>query len=96
LHARADLSELIELPNLLRLYADHLEAVCKFTTYHAPKARALSRSNLEFALIGHVKKATGKSYFLQIARLLSAAYYALGSPEIVDDHNLRKRYHRRH
>jgi len=70
--------------------------VCKFTTYHAPKARALSRSNLEFALIGHVKKATGKSYFLQIARLLSAAYYALGSPEIVDDNNLRKRYHRRH
>ena len=53
--ARADLPELIELPKLLRLYADHLEAVCKFTAYHA-----------------------------------------LGSPEIVDDHNLRIRYHRRH
>ena len=33
--ARADLPELIELPKLLRLYADHLEAVCKFTAYHA-------------------------------------------------------------
>jgi hypothetical protein len=96
LEARADLPGLIELPKLLRLYADHLEAVCKFTAYHAYEARVLSRSNLEFALIEHVKRATGKPYFLQIARLLTAAYYALGSPEIVDDHNLRRRYYRRH
>jgi hypothetical protein len=94
--ARADLPELIELPKLLRLYADHLEAVCRFTAYHASKARTLSRNNLEFALIEHVKRVTGKPYFLQIATLLAAAYHALGSPEIVDDHNLRIRYHRRH
>jgi hypothetical protein len=96
LEARADLPELIELPEFLRLYADHLEAVCKFTVYHASKARALSRSNLEFALIGQVKRVTGKPYFLQIARLLTAAYHAIGSPEIVDDHSLRRRFHRRH
>jgi hypothetical protein len=95
LEARADLPELIELPELLRLYADHLEAVCKFTAYHASKARAQFRSNPEFALIEHVKKVTGKPHFLQIARLLTAAYYALGSPEIVDDHSLSERYYRR-
>src|SRR6516225_7965488 len=95
LEARADLPELIELPKLLRLYADQLEAVCKVTDYHASKAAALSRSNLEFALIGQVKRVTGKPYFLQVARLLTAAYYAIGSPEIVDAHNLSERYYRR-
>jgi hypothetical protein len=68
--------------------------VCKFTAYQASKASA--QSNLEFVLIGHVKRVTGKPCFLQIARLLTAAYYALGSPETVDDHNLSERYYRRH
>src|SRR5215467_8221251 len=59
LEGRTNLPKLIELPKLLRLYADHLEAVCKFTAHHASRAPAKFRANLEFALVEYVNRATG-------------------------------------
>ena len=94
LEARTDLPTLIELPKLLRLYADCLEAVCKFTAHNAPRAPARFRGNLEFALIEYVKRMTGKPHFPQIVTLLTAAYYAVGSAEIVDGRNLSAEYRR--
>ena len=88
------LPKLTELPSLLRLYADQLEAVCKFTARHAPKAPARFRANLEFALIEYVKLMTGRPHTPEIATLLTGAYHAQGSNEIVDAHNLTMRYDR--
>jgi hypothetical protein len=56
LKSRADLPTLPELPRLLGLYADLLEAKCKFAARHAPEAPARFRANLEFALIEYVKR----------------------------------------
>jgi hypothetical protein len=94
LKSRADLPKLTELPSLLRLYADQLEAVCKFTARHAPKAPARFKANLEFALIEYVKLMTGRPHTPEIATLLTGAYHAQGSNEIVDAHNLTMRYNR--
>lgn len=63
---RADLPKLTELPSLLELYADQLEAVCKFTARHAPEAPARFRANLAFALIKYVKLMTGRPHTPEI------------------------------
>lgn len=94
LKSRADLPKLTELPRLLRLYADQLEAVCKFTARHAPNAPARFRANLEFAFIEYVKRMTGRPHFPEIATLLTAAYSAHGSSKIVDARNLSMQYSR--
>lgn len=88
------LSKPTELPSLLRLYADRLEVVCKFTARHGPKAPSRFRANLEFALIEYVKLVTGRPHTPEIATLLTGAYHAQGSNEIVDAHNLTMRYSR--
>src|SRR5262249_32708842 len=94
LQKRAEVSKLTQLPNLLRLYADYLEAVCTFTAYHASQAPARFRANLEFALVEYVKRATDRPHLPEIATLLTAAYFARGSDKIVDARNLGMRYSR--
>jgi hypothetical protein len=93
LEGRTDLPKLIELPKLLRLYADHLEAVSRFTAHHAPKAPKRFRADLEFALVKYVK--TGRRHLPEIATLFeAAAFIARASNEVIDARNLRMRYSR--
>lgn len=94
LERRAQLPKLAELPNLLRLYSDWIEAVCKLTAHHAPWAPARFKANLMWALIECVTRATGKPHFPEMATLLTAAYHANGSSEIVYASNLKMQYSR--
>jgi hypothetical protein len=94
LHRQADLRKLVELPNLLRLYADYLEALRKLVGHNAPEAAALVKGMMPLQLIRDTKDLTGRPFFSQIATLLEAAYFALGIDEIVDPHNLQMQYRR--
>jgi hypothetical protein len=94
LERRAEFPKLADLPGLLRLYADYIEAVCKLTAHYAPKAPAQFKDMLFCALIDLVTRVTGKPRFEHIATLLTAAYAARGSEEIVDAHKLRMQYSR--
>jgi hypothetical protein len=76
LKARIDLFKLTDLPNLLRLFADYIDAVHKLTTHFAPQALARYRTMTINALVDYVKWATGAPHFPQIATLLTAAHYA--------------------
>jgi hypothetical protein len=69
----ADLSKLAELPELLRFYADAMEAVFRLTAAFASRAPSRYKANLVWAFIDCVVKATSKPHFSDIANLLTAA-----------------------
>lgn len=91
---RAQLPKLVELPRLLQLYADCVEAVCKVGPIDASKALIRVRLMWTIALIDLVKKLTKKPHFPEVATLLTATYLVQGSDEIVDAHNLSMQYSR--
>jgi hypothetical protein len=95
LRTQAELPKLAEVPSLLRLYADYIEAVSRFTAHHASKAPALLNAMMPLELIESAKKFTGKPRANEIAALLDAAYSAVGINKIVDPRNLMMQYSRR-
>jgi hypothetical protein len=95
LQKRAELSKLAELPKLLRLYADYIEAVDRLVAHHAPKGASLLKAMMPIELVEVVMKLTGKPHTQDIATLLEAAYYAVGINEDVDPRNLKTLYRRR-
>jgi hypothetical protein len=94
LKARVDFVKLTDLPNLLRLFADYIDAVHKLTAHFAPQALPRYKRMTIIALVDYVKWATGAPHFSEIATLITAAYSAQGSSKIVDAHNLSMQYSR--
>ena len=94
LGSRAELLKLDQLPSLLLLYADYIEAVHKLTGELAPKAATRYKAGAIYALIDCVRRVTGKPHFEDIATLLTAAYAACGSNEVVSAANLKTQYSR--
>jgi hypothetical protein len=88
----ADLAQLAELPELLRFYADAMEAVFRLTAAFASKAPSRYKANLVWAFIDCVVRVTGKPHFSDIANLLTAACHAKGSDKIWYAHNLKMQY----
>ena len=95
LGSRAELPKLDQLPALLVLYADYIEAVHNLTAKLAPKAATRYKAEAIDALIGNVRRATGKPHFEDIATLLTAAYAACGSNAVVSAGSLKGRQYRR-
>jgi len=94
LGSRAELPKLDQLPRLLLLYADYIEAVHKLTGELAPKAATRYKAGAIYALIDCVRRVTGRPHFEDIAILLTAAYAACGSNEVVSAANLKMQYSR--
>ena len=90
----SDLPKLVELPELLRLYADAMAAIFRLTAAFASKAPSRSEANLVWAFIDRVVRVTGKPHFPDIATLLTAACNAKGSNKIWFPQNLKMRYSR--
>jgi hypothetical protein len=95
LQRQAELPQLVELPKLLRFYADYVEVVDRLVAHHAPKGASLLKAMTPIELVETVKKLTGKPHTNDIATLLEAAYYAVGINEGVDPRNLKMLYRRR-
>jgi hypothetical protein len=74
---RTDLPKVEDLPALLRLYADYIEAISKLTAHYAPRGSTLlKRTPLQFVEL--IRTVTGKAHWNEIATLLTAAYHANG------------------
>jgi hypothetical protein len=94
LQRHGELPKLVELPKLLRLYADYIEIVSKLTAHDAPKGAALLNA-MPLELIEAAKMLTGKPHWDVVATLLTAAYAAVGSNTIVDSKSLQMQHSRR-
>jgi hypothetical protein len=94
LESRSELPKLDQLPSLLELYADYIEAVHKLTANLAPTAATRYKAGAIEALIDCVRRVTGDPHFEEIATLLTAAYAACGSKTVVSAGSLKGRHYR--
>jgi len=84
LERHAELPKLAELPELLRLYADYIEALSKITAHYGSKGVVLLRRNMPLELARLVESCTGRPHFDKVATLLTASYQAIGCGDRVD------------
>jgi hypothetical protein len=87
-------SELINLPDRLRLFARYLEAQFRVLRSQARRSRYIVVGRHRFNLVDFVHRSTKKFFYNHIADLLTAACYAAGKSELVTETQLKMLYHR--
>jgi hypothetical protein len=91
---RAELQRADELPKLLRSYADSISIVDRLVAHYAPKAPGRIHA-IQPKLTEAARKLTRKPNYEEVSTLLTAAYEAVGSDEIVDAKALGMQHKRR-
>jgi hypothetical protein len=88
-----ELRGLDKLPELMRHYGDYIAALDRLVALFAPKAVTRDKA-MRVELAEAARKLTGKPHYEEVAALLTAAYAALGSDEIVDSRALQMQHMR--
>jgi len=78
LQKQDQLPKLAEVPELLRLYADYIEALSKITAYYGSRVDKSFAGVMRQQLVRLVEAVTGMRHVDEVATLLTASNYAIG------------------